>query len=521
MVDKGSHMTFPFNYWLRRTLLVALGCSTLAVEASAQQRAVFDQAALAGSYNGAFRSRFGDAERQLNAVDLARAEILDALRKAEPSIAVRDSQLSEYLANDLFRRPPRIATSRTAGGQPFRQLVPEMQAAFDWTQAFRRQVYDVLAAETVGNVERDGRIIELLGYYRSRPALAISGQPKDIGTLNGEFGARSLRAAAPRLNGQLWAMQWLELALFEALMNPPEQRAELTAGITGRFQSMLNATPDGAPFLMPVSTAVAPSFAARYPEVAAILDNLHLLQDYSADLMLAPDVPRSAHRRELLRALQMFRSDTASVATYTTWMDAPKTIGVQNMGGAGTAFGVAPVPTAERGMALSPAPANVMAGMDHGAMKMSAQGSSDPKALLERMLADPVIRERAATDPVLQRMLAQAGMGGATATAPAMAGMTGMQHGSMATSQNAMPGMSMPAGNLTATNAMANEERRIRTDFLVRLFSDSTVAARIHSDPELHRLWSDPDVQKRIQELQKARGTAGNAAPMPRSPDGK
>lgn len=512
-------MMFRCNHWLRHTLLLALLSGALAVNVSAQRRAVFEQAALPGEYTGAFRSRFGDAERLLNAVDLARAELLDALRKAEPSIETRDSQLSDYLQNDLFRRPPRIATSRTAGGQPFRQLGPELQATFDWTHAFRRQVYDVLASEGSGTAERDGRVIELLGYYRSRPALALSGRAKDIGTLNAEFGARSFRASAPRLNGQMWAMQWLELALLETLVSQPAQRGELAARTATRFRAMLAATPHGAPFLMPVSTAVAPSFAARYPEVAAILDNLHLLQDYSADLMVAPDVPRSAHRRELLRALQMFRSDTASAATYTAWIDAPKTIGVQNMGGAATTFGAAPAPTVERGMALSPAPANAMAGMDHGAMSMPAQGASDPKALLDRMLADPVIRERAATDPALQRMLAQSGMGTA-APMRSMPGMTGMQHGSMPANQTSMPGMNMPGG-MPMPGAMTEEERRIRTDFIVRLLSDSTVASRIHSDPELHRLWSDPDVQKRIQELQNARTSTVNPRSTPRSPDGR
>lgn len=519
MVDKGSHMMFRFAHWLRRTLSLALVSGALAVNASAQRSAVFEQAALPGSHNGAFRSRFGDAERLLNAVDLARAELLDALRKAEPSIETRDSQVSEYLANDLFRRPPRISTSRTAGGQPFRQLVPEVQATFDWTHALRRQVYDVLANESIGGPERDGRVTELLGYYRSRPALAISARPKDIGTVNARFGARAFRAAAPRLNGQLWATQWLELALLETLVNPAAQRGELAARIATRFREMLVATPDGAPFLMPVSTAVAPSFAAHYPEVAAILDNLHLLQDYSADLMLAPDVPRSAHRRELLRALQLFRSDTASAAAYSAWIDAAKAIGVQNMGGPATAFGAAPAPTVERGMALSPAPANAMAGMDHGAMNMTVRGTSDPKALLDRMLADPVIRERAATDPVLQRMLAQSGMG--AATAPSMPGMSGMRHGNMATNQNSMAGMDMTGSTMTVSGALTDEERRIRTDFIVRLLSDSTVASRIHSDPALHRLWSDPDVQKRIQELQNARGTTGNPRPAPQSPDGE
>ena len=493
-------MTFPFSHCPMRVLALALASSVLTNEAAAQRSAGFEQAALQARDIGAFRSRFSEAERLVNAIEFARAELFDALRDVDPSIEARDARMSQYFAMDLFRRPPRIASSRTGGGQPFRQLVPELQATFDWTHAFRRQVYDVLASATAG-ADRDGRIVELLGYYRSRPAVAVGVRPKDIGRLNAEFGARAFRSAAPRLNGQLWATQWLELALFETLVTPGAQRGELAAKVADRFRNMLEATPDGAPFLMPVSTAVAPTFSARYPEVAAILDNLHLLQDYSADLMVAPDVPRSAHRRELLRALQLFRTDTASVTTYTAWYDAPQTIGVHNMGGPATGVATDVRPTVARGVMLPATvpPANGMAGMDHGAMNMAAQGGADPKTMLDRMLADPVIRERAATDPVLQRMLAQSGL---TASAPmaSMPGMSAMQHGNMPANQNAKPGMNM-TGGMAVSGTMSEEERRIRADFIVRLLSDSAVASRIHADPELHKLWSDPDVQRRLREL--------------------
>ena len=37
--------------------------------------------------------------------------------------------------------------------------------------------------------------------------------------------------------------------------------------------------------------------------------------------------------------------------------------------------------------------------------------------------------------------------------------------------------------------------------FSARLLSDAEVAARVHTDPERHRLWSDPAVQSRLELL--------------------
>lgn len=489
-----------------RHLVATLFLATMAVPtARAQGAALYDQVTLAASHNGVLRSRSIDADRLLNAIDLARAQLFDALRDAAPDAEARDARFGAYLATDLFVRPPRMPMSRTAGGQPFRQLVPEAAAILDWSHAFRRQVYDVLASSGTPR-EKSGRITELLGYYRSRPALAISSRPKDVGALNAQFGATAFRVSHPKVNGQLWATQWLELAMAEALLAPASTSGgDSMSRALDRFRAMLAASPGGAPYLMPVSTAVAPTLVARYPDVAAIFDNLHLLQDYIADLMVAPDVPRSAHRRELVRAIQLFREDTTASSSYSTWMAATETMGARNMGGVGVGFPEVPEePTVVRGMSLASQSSGGMPGMDHAAMQMrGGQDTTALRAVLDRMLADPVIRERVATDPALQRMLPQSGM-----TAPAAAsGMAGMQHGNMPGMQNmpqtpGMPAMPMPAGARET-----DEERRLRNDFIVKLLTDPTVESRIHADPQLHRLWSDPDVQRRLQELRQARST--------------
>ena len=499
--------------------------ATLACPAAgaAQRATLYQQAALPMTSTGAFRERFAAADRQLGAIELARAQLFDALREADVRAEVRDAQFGRYLSGDLFVNPPRFPTSRGTPGEPFRQLVPEAQAMLDWTHAFRRQVYDVLAQPGARDEDRLGRITELVGYYRSRPAVSITTRPKDVGALNAQPGATAFRVSHPRVNGQLWSAHWFELALLETLTvgrTAPDQ-ADLAGRAAARFREMLTGAPASAPFLMPMSTAVAPVFAARFADVAAILDNLHLLQDYIADLMVAREIPRSAHRREIMRALEFFRSDTTAPATFAAWSNTATTLGVHNMGGTGVGFAAAPQsPSVPRGMSLaSTMNAGAMAGMDHGAMA-GAQDSSSLRAVVDRMLADPVIRERAATDPVLQRMLQASG--GANASMAGMGNMAGMQHGNMPMGQtpNAVSGMSM---NSAAAAGLSPEEQRLRNDFILRLLADPGIEARIHADPQLHRLWSDPEVQRRLQELRGARtaptpNVTPRTAPAPAAP---
>ena len=88
-------------------------------------------------------------------------------------------------------------------------------------------------------------------------------------------------------------------------------------------------------------------------------------------------------------------------------------------------------------------------------------------------MADAVIRERIMADPELRRMMDEmsAAMGGYP-----------MDH---------------------AGTPEASAEARA-AEFIVRLLSDPAVEARIHADPVLHRIWSDPDVQRRLAELRAA-----------------
>lgn len=490
--------------------------------ADAQWSGSYGTAAMPGGFNWEFRSQYRRAADVLNVAEVARQVALQTLAAA-PQASRSELDVEEFRnAAELLSDPPRLPVAPGAYGT-FQQLAPDAHELFEWTRTLQRQAYDVWADPGVALEDKDGRLTELLGYYRARRDLAISGTPKSLDLPDGELYSRAFRQRYPKYNGLLWAAQWLETALFESLLTGPTT-ADRRAGVEAarvRFERMLAGAPATAPYVMPLAPAVAPTFASRYPTLAAIFDNARMLEGMVLDILASREIPRSAKRAEIRRAIDQFRSDTAQAVSYQTWTAVDESIGANNMGGRATELSPA-APTVPLGasmvgrMAPAQGRAGAMAAMQHGA----AEDTGGMRAVYERMMADPVIRERAATDPVLQQLMRAAGLtaptAGATTAMPGMehGGMPGMQHS--VTPGAAAPGTTADAAALLAPNASA-EDRARAVEFIVRLFSDPAVEARIHNDPELHRLWADPEVQRRLAELRAARSAPRQQpAPTPR-----
>jgi len=163
-------------------------------------------------------------------------------------------------------------------------------------------------------------------------------------------------------------------------------------------------------------------------------------------------------------------------------------------GGAPAAGGVAGMDHAAMGQQpLAPTTPDAMTGMDHANMPGMAE-APDAEAAVQRMLADPVIRDRIRTDPMLQPMVEA--IAGPAGTGPVAAGamdhgaMAGMDHGTagdVATMDHAaMPGM----GGVAAT-----ADERLRA-LATKLLLDPAVQARVQTDPALRALWADTSVRR-------------------------
>lgn len=511
---------------------LALGLAQPAAAQWAQQN---EQFYLPAEHNWVFRRSYPAADRLFNAFDYGHAILYEKLwtRPGAPASELEEREY-DFVTRRLLVSPPRLPLEEAAIEVAYVKLAPEAKLMFEWAHILHRQMYDVLADERLSQAQKDAEVADLLAYYKSRPDLAFSSVPKNMELMEGQYYSTAFRENYPKFNGLIWGYHWLQVGLYEPLMTgrtPEERQTGITAAVT-RFRQMLENAPQNMPRVMPMTPAVAPVFAARYPEAAIIFDNLHGMHDVISDILASPEVPRERKREEILRAAERYRDATSFVMTEAEWREMALAMGVENMGGpvAGFLAGF-PEPTVERGAvmahgagghgahadaAAAPAPAQgadhaahgqpaPAAGADHSrhgqpaatkGMQPAAEGHPDMARMMEvheRLMSDPVIRARIDADPELRRMMDEMQRMHAS-----------MGHGTMHGGQGALDHAGHGGGTAAADSAAA-------LDFVVKLLSDPQVEARIHQDPRLHELWSDPEVQRRLAELRRTQ-----PAPAPR-----
>jgi hypothetical protein len=322
-------------------------------QVNAQWSGVHEQTYLPAQHNWEFRKTFSSADRLFNAFDYGHAILYETLytKPAAPA-SVLEEEIYDRLTRGVLINPPRVPLEESAIEIEYAKLVPEAKIMFDWAHVLHRQVYDVWADEHIPLDQKDARVAELVRYYKSRSDIAFSSQPKSMELMEGQYYSTVFREKYPKFNGLIWAYHWLQIGLYEPLLTAAtldERKAGVDAAVA-RFWQMLEDAPDHMPRVMPMTAAVAPAFATRYPEVAIIFDNLHSLHDVISDILASPDVPRARKRDEILRAAARYRDATSFAMMQDEWLEMSHMMGVENMGGPAVGFLASlPQPTVERG----------------------------------------------------------------------------------------------------------------------------------------------------------------------------
>jgi hypothetical protein len=343
------------------SLLAALAASSAA---GAQWSTTYEQFYMPGEFNWQFRENYPAADRLFNAFDYGHAILYERLW-TRPNAPVSNLEEKEYafITKELLVNPPRVPLEEAAIEVAYAKLVPEAKMMFDWAHLFHRQVYDVWADERIAVTEKDAKVAELLRYYKSRRDLAFSSLPKTMELMEAQPYSLAFRKQYPKFNGLIWAYHWLQVGLYEPLVvgkNKDERQTGILAAVA-RFRQMIENPPTNMPRIMPMTGAVAPTFAARYPEASIIFDNLHSMHDVVSDILANDNVPRGEKRARILEAARRYRENTSYVMTVEEWRSMARMMGIENMGGPAVGFlGEFPTPTVERGA--------VMAGMDHSKM---------------------------------------------------------------------------------------------------------------------------------------------------------
>lgn len=332
-----------------RPIAVALSLSAaVPLSTHAQWSTAYEQTYLPAEHNWAFRNAYRAADRLFNAFDYGHAVLYELLytRPGMPPSRLEEQEYA-FITRKLLVRPPALPLEEAAIEVEYAKLAPEAKMMFDWAHVLHRQIYDVWADERIPLTEKDERIAELLSYYRSRPDLAFSTTPKSMELMEGQYYSGAFRERYPKFNGLIWAYHWLQIGLYEPLLvapSPDERQTGVLAAVS-RFWQMLESPPERMPRVMPMSAAVAPAFAGRYPEAAIIFDNLHAMHDVISDILASEKVPRRKKREEIMLAARRYRDDTSFAMTREEWRAMAMAMGTNNMGGRATGIILTELPT--------------------------------------------------------------------------------------------------------------------------------------------------------------------------------
>lgn len=99
----------------------------------------------------------------------------------------------------------------------------------------------------------------------------------------------------PALTASLWAARWYGLAVLTPFEDLPAGAARDRAleFVEGRLRAKLAlaAPPEAPPSELPLAPAIAPGLVATHEGAASIVDNLHMMLDVLADVLVHPKVP--------------------------------------------------------------------------------------------------------------------------------------------------------------------------------------------------------------------------------------
>lgn len=338
-------------------LLAITGSVTPVRSAQAQWVTTPEQFYPEGRFNWRFLREYPNAARLFNAFDYGHAILYEVLWRhpADRAIPRLESREFDFLTQRLLVTPPKLPLAEEAIMPTYARLAPEAKLMFEWAHILHRQIYDIWSDERLDAAAKDKATQDVLRAYLARRDVAFSTKPKSMRLMQEQPYSLAFRKQYPKFNGLIWAYHWLQVGLYEPLMvaSSRAQRDTLVRATTDRFRAMIADAPTHMPHVMPMTAAIAPTFAARYPTIAIIFDNLHSMHDVISDVLANDSVPRGEKRREIMLAAARYRDDTSFVMPDSAWRVMSREMGLENQGGPAVGFTKEfPTPTVTRGAVM-------------------------------------------------------------------------------------------------------------------------------------------------------------------------
>jgi mono/diheme cytochrome c family protein len=241
--------------------------------------------------------------REFNGIDFGHAHLGETLLETQDAQRVEKARL-EVL--DFIFCSPAVPPDEEQIAPTLNRMAWEVVKTFDWAHIFHRSLYDLFASDKVKDKEAAYR--KLLADYLEKPEALTPHRLDHHSALWGFPESKSFRDQFRRFNTQIWAYHWLQAAVYDVqLLGDLSKQQALMPKVIAFYHGYLRRPPVEWEF-MPMMPEAAPNFAKRFPEAAAIFDNLHMLHDNFDDILARPDLypTLEAKRAAILKLLPIY-----------------------------------------------------------------------------------------------------------------------------------------------------------------------------------------------------------------------
>lgn len=178
-----------------------------------------------------------------------------------------------------------------------------LEQVFDVTHLMHAQTVDVLVNPKMTWAEKEREIERIYQVYRTTIPYAITSLPMNMGYLWGQPYSRRFYRNYPKVNGLFWGYHWLQTTMYDALYGKSlaEQKKVYDTFIAPRYRTLELYKTDR--LFMPMTAETSPRFAARFPDIANVFDNLHMLHDMVNDILVSDDLTQSQKDEQITRAI--------------------------------------------------------------------------------------------------------------------------------------------------------------------------------------------------------------------------
>lgn len=206
--------------------------------------------------------------------------------------------------NWVLNNPPRFMPDEANISPTFGRKYGVLEQVFDWAHILHAQTVDVLASTKLTDAEKEAEIERLYEFYVENVPYAITHLPMNMGYLDSQPYSKAFRQKYPKVNGLFWGYHWLQGSMYDLLYHKTFEQQRTAYASAGKRYREVELYRTNRPF-MPMFAELSPHFAARFPHISNVFDNLHMLHDMVNDILASDWITEDQKEEQIKRAIWM------------------------------------------------------------------------------------------------------------------------------------------------------------------------------------------------------------------------